>query len=95
MTADMVTGFDNTSAGVRTLTVSCCGKTDTFEIILLSLRQSDLNGDSSINIKDLIGLKKYLADPSAFGAAQADTNGDGRTDSADLVFLEKYLLTCR
>ena len=91
----MVTGFDNTSAGVRTLTVSCCGKTDTFEIILLSLRQSDLNGDSSINIKDLIGLKKYLADPSAFGAAQADTNGDGRTDSADLVFLEKYLLTCR
>ena len=95
MTADMVTGFDNTAVGIQTLTVNCGGKTDTFEITVVSLRESDLNGDGGINIKDFIRLKKYLADPSAFGAAQADTNGDGRTDSADLVFLEKYLLTCR
>lgn len=59
----------------------------------------DVNGDSEINGKDLVRLRKYLLSlDESTGAsnvdisAGADTNGDGVVNGKDLVRLRKYLL---
>ena len=58
----------------------------------------DLTNDGTINVKDLIRLKKYLS--SALDGsvvievpASADTNGDGMINTKDLIRLKKYLST--
>ena len=54
----------------------------------------DVNGDGSINSKDLILLRKLLIGLPADDAIVApDVNGDGRLDLRDLVRLRKLLAT--
>ena len=54
----------------------------------------DTNGDSSIDIRDVILLAQYCADwPSAIekvNTASADTNGDGSIDIRDVILLAQY-----
>ena len=53
-----------------------------------------MNGDGSINSKDLILLRKLLIGLPADDAIVApDVNGDGRLDLRDLVRLRKLLAT--
>ena len=58
----------------------------------------DANGDGKIDSKDIILLKKYIAnlDPttgesSVSVEAGADANGDGKIDSKDIILLKKYI----
>ena len=47
----------------------------------------DLNNDFETNIKDLVRLKKNIAN-----IEKSDINGDKKTDAADLAILRKVLL---
>ena len=52
----------------------------------------DLNNDNAINIKDIINIKKLLAEPYAY-RREADLNRDGSLNSADMIILRQYLLS--
>lgn len=52
----------------------------------------DLNNDNAINIKDIINIKKLLAEPYAY-KREADLNRDGSLNSADMAILRQYLLS--
>ena len=53
----------------------------------------DVNGDGTVNKKDSLSLKKYLADPAAnpINLAAADVNGDGTVNKKDSLRLKQYL----
>ena len=53
----------------------------------------DSNGDSQINIKDLVRMKKYLSDGSTqINFTAADLNFNNAINANDLVLMRKYLL---
>ena len=58
----------------------------------------DTNGDGSIDMKDVVLLRKYMANydydtesSSEVVEPGADANGDGSIDMKDVVLLRKYL----
>ena len=52
----------------------------------------DVNGDGSVNKKDSLALKKYLADPAnTIDLAAADVNADGTVNKKDSLRLKQYL----
>ncbi|MGN0492153.1 MAG: carbohydrate binding domain-containing protein, partial [Acutalibacteraceae bacterium] len=61
------------------------------EFTLTSFEPGDVNGDGSINICDLIRIKK-LAAADQQGNTLADINGDGVLNSSDLTALRRQLL---
>ena len=59
----------------------------------------DANGDGRINIKDVVLLRKYIANfdfdtntSSVDVEAGADANGDGLINMEDVVFIRKYII---
>ena len=56
----------------------------------------DVNADSAVDIRDLIRLKKYLADKSGvsiyLAAANTDNSSDSTIDALDLAALKKQLI---
>ena len=56
-------------------------------------KKGDCNGDSKIDILDLVRLKKYSADNNTeIVSVNADMNSDNIVDSSDLVHLRKLIL---
>ena len=52
----------------------------------------DINGDGSIDTKDLVRLMKYIAvDGVGIEASSPDVNADGTVNTADLVRLMKMI----
>ena len=52
----------------------------------------DINGDGSINAKDSLALKKYIASANVtIVTAAADLDGDGSINAKDLKLLKEYL----
>ncbi len=53
----------------------------------------DINADGSIDLKDELLLKRYIAEenPEGFNLEYADVNNDGVADLKDLLMLKKYL----
>lgn len=52
----------------------------------------DANGDESINKKDVLTLRKYLAGHDVeIDKMGADANGDGVINKKDVLILQKYL----
>ncbi len=52
----------------------------------------DINGDGSVNNKDVIRLQKYLKDPTTtVDEAALDVNGDGKVNNKDLIRLTRWL----
>ena len=52
----------------------------------------DANGDGAVNMKDVLLMRKYLADNAdAMNMANADCNGDGDVNMKDVLMLRKYL----
>lgn len=61
-------------------------------ITVLSCIPGDINGDESVNNKDLTRLFQYLANwEVSVNAAALDTNGDGNVNNKDLTRLFQYL----
>ncbi len=52
----------------------------------------DVNGDKSVNNKDLVSLLKYISNINAqIDANRIDTNGDGKVNNKDVTRLFQYL----
>lgn len=52
----------------------------------------DINGDGQEDIKDLIRLKRFLAETDVTASEAADVNCDGQKNSEDMAVLRKILL---
>lgn len=52
----------------------------------------DVNKDNSIDIKDLVRIKKNLATGYELLTAAADIDGNGKVDASDLTAVRKYLI---
>ena len=55
----------------------------------------DTNDDSAVDIRDLVHMKKYLADKDAakINVSNSDLDGSGKIDADDLSALRKMLLS--
>lgn len=62
--------------------------------VCATVHAGDVNGDTDVNINDLIRMKKALAKATAdYDALALDVNNDGAVDAAaDLVYLRQFLL---
>ena len=59
---------------------------------LYRIQVQDINGDGSVNNKDVLRLQKYLKDSSTTAdAAALDVNGDGKVNNKDLIRLTRWL----
>ena len=63
-----------------------------------AINYGDANGDGEISLKDLVLIRRYIADyneetgeSSIAAGAAADANGDGAVTTKDLVILRRYL----
>ncbi len=54
---------------------------------------ADANGDAKVDIRDIIRIKKHLAQSEKCTVA-ADINADGSVDIYDIIHLKKILLSC-
>lgn len=63
-------------------------------IIMLSQAQSgDLNGDNSVNLKDVVLLRRFIAGGwnVVLDEKIADLNGDGKVNLKDVVLLRRFI----
>lgn len=59
---------------------------------LQDLKEGDVNGDGTVDIRDLVRYKKYLSGIEVeFNLEKADLNGDGKYDALDLAALRQKL----
>ena len=93
LTADMVSGFDNSALGKQTLTVTIGRKTTEFTVIVLV--PGDLNDDGAVTVMDLALMRRYMAggyDDVILVPEAADVNLDGEVNMADLTIMRRYLV---
>ena len=74
----------NTSDDLDIINIDFTGKTALF------YKQGDFNNDGSVNILDLIILKKHMANET--GDLKFDLDGDDLIDAKDIAALRKHLL---
>ena len=93
-------GFDSDTAGTKTVTAQYGGQTATFvvEVKEAEFLYGDANGDQTIDMKDVVLLRKYMAEfdydlntSTVAVEAGADVNGDDVFDMKDVVLLRKYM----
>ena len=89
--------------GEAAVTVSCADGMGDFELnayhpdiqsgkVTVSYLPGDLTGDGTVNIFDLILLKKYILNKNTVIYSNPDTTGDGSVNIFDLILLKKYIL---
>ncbi|MCQ2405374.1 MAG: dockerin type I repeat-containing protein, partial [Clostridia bacterium] len=68
-----------------------CHLLDTGEVIPAAM-SGDANGDGVRNLKDVLALRKALADGTESAlSAGADCNGDGEVNMKDVLMLRQHL----
>ena len=85
-------GFDSTTTGTKTVTVTYEGKTATFDVTII-ITIGDTNGDGKVNSTDATIILQYYAgivDLPDDLAANADVNNDGNIDSSDATLVLQY-----
>ena len=92
LSAEMVSGFDNTQVGKQTLIVIYEGFNDTFEIEILAYTPGDANGDDEVNDKDAEYLLYHIFYPERYPVRQdCDFNGDGEVGDKDAEYLLHHI----
>ncbi len=66
----------------------------TKHVIYTALTLGNANGDTATDIKDIVRIKRIVANAEAATSA-ADLNGDGSVTVSDLVLLAKYIITAK
>ena len=92
-----VSDWYDTGAGVQILALESAGikyqtvmLTEIHTVVQPDIVSGDVNGDGSIDIRDLIAMKKLAADNGY--SETADLNGDGNLNADDIAQMKKYLL---
>ena len=106
-TATIETALNQTTTEIITTYGPPAFRTNTTETTIQSTTETlygpprayftgDFNNDDSVDVFDLIHLKKMLLnkmkDTSSFGSIAADVNRDGEFNVADLVAMQNYIL---
>lgn len=80
-----------TTEGIMTYTCSMCEETKTAEIPVCTV--GDMNGDTDIDIKDVVTVRRYIAGGSGVFVytAAGDINKDGRVEVKDIVLIRRYI----
>ncbi len=93
-----ISGYDMTSPGIQTVTAMWMSKSFPFLITVVDAVYGDSNGDGVVNGRDLILLRRYLAnfdDDTGTSTVEinpgADANGDGTVNGKDLILVRRYL----
>ncbi len=91
-----ITGFDSSTSGEKTITVTMDGKRATFvvEVIESTIEGiiGDVDGDGKITDWDAILLNRHLAGwNTSVGLLAGDTDKDGKVSDWDAIVLERYL----
>ena len=65
-----------------------------FGIVTASITEGDVNGDSTVNAADIVGVVNFImSNPSEqFNAEAADVNHDGTVNAADIVALVNIIM---
>ena len=91
--APMPTEAEPTKTETATATATAVEPTATATQATTTVAVGDANGDGAVNMKDVLILRKFLADmaPAGFVEVAADTTGDGTVNMKDVLALRKYL----
>lgn len=92
ITADMVSGFDSTKAGIQILNVTYKGIYKTqFAVAVLNEVNPDIDGDGKLTASDVVLLRKNLINMSG-DVLKYDINNDRKFDIRDLISIKKLLV---
>lgn len=86
-------GFNNSTVGEQTITVTYQGKSTTFKVNVLRL--GDVNFDGVIDIKDIFSINKHRLNKvllTGNALLVADVNNDGKADILDIFQINKFRL---
>lgn len=98
MAAPVITVRDSTFKagyiGIRTSAASNVAENAVFDNLRVRGNiKGDINSDLQVDIRDLVGMKKYAAEQSAeYNADSAEIDGDGSFGTGDMARLTQYLL---
>ena len=93
----LTSGFDSSTAGLKTITVTYRDKLTAFEVTveeLTSLLLGDTDGDGAVTIIDATYIQRQLANipiPFDFIDAIADTDEDGSITIIDATYIQRWL----
>jgi hypothetical protein len=89
ITEQMLSQVDNSTLGLKEVTVTYGGKQTSFEVYYFA--PGDANGDGELNMDDVVILSKYAAGYSVELSLGANTNGDDKINLSDAVHLARFL----
>lgn len=89
LTEEMISGFDNSTLGEKTLTVTYQGFTTSFVVQIVEPPVTgDFNGDGKFNDQDAVYLLYHYFFPEEYPAqGKVDVNRDGKFNDQDAVYL--------
>ncbi|ACV62805.1 GLUG domain protein [Desulfofarcimen acetoxidans DSM 771] len=85
-----VEGFNTTSTGYKTVTVTLQNHTYIFRLQVTTATGatgSDLNSDGSVNVQDLILVGQHIGESGTPGWIDFDLNSDGTVDVLDMILV--------
>ena len=93
---NMVTGFDSTIGGTKTLTVTYEGKTTTFEVFVYApTLYGDVNFDGKVTSADAAAVLRTiigLEELPVLNALNADVDGSGEITAEDAATILRYVV---
>ena len=89
ITEQMLSQVDNSTLGLKEVTVTYGGKQTSFEVYYFA--PGDANGDGELNMADVVAISKYAAGHSVELSLGANTNGDDKINLSDAVHLARFL----
>ena len=73
------------------LVLVCCSVPTALAAAEIAPSTGDVNADGTVNMKDVLGLRRFLAGLDTGVAGNGDVNGDGDVNMKDVLMLRRYL----